>query len=257
MDKKWIALLLAGMLTLSLCACREQTADRVERVPDPEATQTPTPTAEREKTPIEAYQEALWRLLDRHVDIDGNQISDDGWDFIQPVKFAVRDVDLDGEQELLVQYYRTTRVYGYDAKNGELVEKLWGTESCRFYDNGLVQIDSSHNQGRGGRFWPYNVSMYNPQTGKYDDVASLDAWDFELVPNPEYQKKVGAEGDEFIYYYTALGDPSDGENREETTMAQADYDAWYEEHFGDAQEIEINYWPMTVENIRQVCGTLD
>lgn len=217
---------------------------------------TPTPVliVEKDKTPMAAYQQALLRLWKEHIDIDGSQISDDGWDFIQDVAFALQDVDLDGKQELLVRYYRTTRVYEYDVENKELVEELWGTESCRFYDNGLAQIDSSHNQGRGGRFWPYDVSKYNTQTGKYDDVASLDAWDFELVPDPEYQKSVGAGRDEFIYYYTALGDHEDGNTGEKTTMTQAEYDAWYQDTFGGAEEIEVDYQPLTRENINNGCA---
>lgn len=243
-------MLLVGLMTVSLCACQGRTTGQIEQQsPNPELAQTPVPAVETEKTTIEAYQEALWRLLEEHIDIDGSQISDDGWDFIQEVEFAVQDVDLDGRRELLVRCYRRTSVYGYNIESGEMVEELWGTKSCRFYDNGLVQIDSSHNQGKGGRFWPYNISMYNAQTGKYDDVASLDAWDFALVPNPEYQKEVGAEGDEFIYYYTALGDPSDGETREKRTMTQAEYDTWYEDHFGDAEEIEVAYQSLTASNI--------
>lgn len=248
MYKRWLTLMLAGLMTIRLCGCAERAVKDPKETPSPEPPQTPTPTpvVETAKTSIEAYREALERLVKEHIDLDGSQISGDGWDFIQEVAFALQDVDLDGAQELLVRYYRTTQVCGYDAERGELVEKLRGTESCRFYDNGLVQIDSSHNQGRGGRFWPYCVSSYNKQTGKYDDIAWLDAWDFELVPAPEYQQAVGAGDDEFIYYYTV---PGTGEAREETTMTQAKYDAWYQDTFGGAEEIEVSYQPLTISNI--------
>lgn len=40
MDRRWIVLW-AGMLALSLCACRNQTADRIESVPSPQPSGTP------------------------------------------------------------------------------------------------------------------------------------------------------------------------------------------------------------------------
>lgn len=253
MNKRWIALLLTGALTLGLCGCRDQMAETGEPSPGREL----NPTTAPEKTRIEVYQETLERLLEERIGPDGQhwgdaELTDQD---ISENEFAVADADMDGELELIVRWTTTcvagyrTMVYGYDEAREELVEKLWGTESCRFYNNRMAQVDSSHNQGPGGRFWPYTVMAYNAETGKYDDIASLDAWDFKLVPNPEYQKSVGVEGDEFIYYYSVYEDASDGSAYQDTIMTQTEYDTWYQETFGGAEEIKVDYQPLTEENI--------
>lgn len=247
MKMRWLAAILTVTLILGVCGCEKQPPETVEPTPVPTQTATPTPEPAVERDALEVYQKTLERLLVEHIDVDGYQLQDDAWDWMGNVEFAIADVDMDGERELLVCCYRRTWVGGYDARSGELLEKLIGTESCRFYDNARVQIDSSHNQGPGGRFWPYTVEEYDPETGEYHNVGNVRAWDSELAPEG-YPKDADTEGTGFVYYIWGTG--GDGY---QTPLPRSAYDAWYEELFGGAEEIEVNYQPLTQENIEKVC----
>lgn len=54
-----------------------------------------------------------------------------------------------------------------------------------FYENGTVTADWSHNQGRAGRFWPYTLYQYSPDSGVYEETGSVDAWDLECAGGDE------------------------------------------------------------------------
>lgn len=250
MNGKWVALGLAAALAVGLCACREETANRVEQVPNPEPTQTSAPT---EETPIEAYQEALRQLLEEHIWLDEYHYRDDEWD-VEYFAFGISDVDMDGDPELIVRIDRNTCVYGYDREQAELIRELEGGIRCRFYDNATAQLDSNHQtNGLAGRFWPYEASKYDEKVGEYQGIGSVDAFDLEIMKEVGaesiYPQEIDIEGAGFVYYITR--------DEEKTAMSQMEYNVWYESIFGGAEEIEVNYWPLTAEDIRRVCGTLD
>lgn len=205
------------------------------------------------KTPIEAYQEALQQLLEEHIWLDGYHYRDDEWD-VEYFAFGISDVDMDGDPELIVRIDRNTCVYGYDREQAELIRELEGGIRCRFYDNATAQLDSNHQtNGVAGRFWPYEASKYDEKVGKYQEIGSVDAFDLEIMKEVGaesiYPQEIDIEGAGFVYYITRDG--------EKTAMSQTEYNVWYESIFGGAEEIEVNYRPLTREDIRRVCGTLD
>ncbi len=113
----------------------------------------------------------------------------------------------------------------------------------------MVQWDSSHQTNAlAGRFWPYDVEQYDARTDRYDHVGSVDAYDLETMKKVgaegRYPKEVDAEGAGFVYYIT----DADG-NGSDTPVSQSDYQAWYDSLFGGAEELTIDYLPLTHENI--------
>lgn len=242
-------MLLAGLMTVSLCACVDR-ATKPEQTPSPEPTQTPVPTEEREKTPIEAYQEALRQLLEEHIWLDGYHYRDDEWN-VEYFAFGISDVDMDGDPELIVRIDRNTCVYGYDREQAELIRELEGGIRCRFYDNATAQLDSNHQtNGLAGRFWPYEASKYDEKVGEYQGIGSVDAFDLEIMKEVGaesiYPQEIDIEGAGFVYYITRDG--------EKTAMSQTEYNVWYESIFGGAEEIEVNYRPLTREDIQNGCA---
>lgn len=203
-----------------------------------------------EETPIEAYQQALWRLLEEHISLDGYHFRDDEWD-VEDFAFAISDVDMDGEAELIAQMDRNTCVYGYERKQADLTLELVGGIRCRFYDNATAQLDSNHQtNGLAGRFWPYDATKYEEETGEYRSIGSVDAFDLEIMKEvgaeSVYPQEIDVEEAGFVYYVTRDG--------KETAMTQSEYDAWYEGIFGGAEEIEVDYRPLTQENINNGCA---
>lgn len=254
MKEKWVALGLLLALLTGLCACgKEKTGAAPMQTPTPSAPAekiTPAPKPKEKENVLAIYQEALRRMLQEHIGPDGHEYSPKEWADNGKVDFAIRDVDGDGTEELILQfadmsiYMYHTNVYGYNAESGELVEEFWGTApGCQFYDNGAARCDALH-QGNGlaGRIWPYDVSKYDEETGKYQYIASVDAYDLEIMEEVGaqelYPAEIDAEGAGFVYFVNC--------GEEKTTMSQSEYDAWYDGIFGGARLITIDYQPLTV-----------
>lgn len=250
--RRIFALFLALALALSLSACRENTP---EPTPSPTVEPIPTPESTVERDVLEVYQEALERLLTEHIDPERGYYEDYIWEDLGQIEFAVCDVDVDGEQELIMRHADTymaeqyTAVYRYDGEMGELVAEFGGTASCRFYDNGTAQDDLSHNQGYSRRFWPFIAYEYNTQAKEYKRIQLVDAWELEFMKEAgmerDYPAEVDKEGVGFVYYFW------DDETRK---MSQREYNAWYDSIFGGAKEIEVDYQPLTEENLKKVCA---
>lgn len=250
----WASVLMATMV-LGFCACGKQKGE-VTPAPGAEPTATATPTAEptiaplAEKDIVAIYQETLKCLLEEHIELDGYKYEDEEWESLGQIEFAVCDVDVDGEQELIIRHADTymagqyTAVYRYDAERGELVSEGGGTASCRFYSNGTMQDDLSHNQGYSRHFWPFIVYEYDSGTKGYEKINLVDAWELEYMKEAgleeEYPAEADKEGAGFVYYFW---------EDKTTKMSQTEYDAWYDGIFGGAKEIEVNYQPLTAANV--------
>ena len=76
-------------------------------------------------------------------------------------------------------------VYTYDYPEEELRLVLSEFPALTFYENGTVAADWSHNQGWAGRFWPYTLYQYSPDSGVYEETGSVDAWDLECAGGDE------------------------------------------------------------------------
>ena len=169
-------------------------------------------------------------------------------------QFAVCDVDGDGREELLLSLYTTvvagqgTYVLDYRADTGTLQysEKL-GLDPI-FYENGAVLSPSSHNQGFGGRFWPYDVYQYNPQADRYTYAGSADAWDREISDQnpdfPTFPEELDVSGSGFLYYL-------DGDD---TPVDEAVYLQWLEGHTGGTDPCPVQWFSLTEHNISRLSG---
>lgn len=171
--------------------------------------------------------------------------------------FAVRDVDGDGENELITQ--RNTPHLAqleqvYDAYGNKLLEVF---PMVTYYDNGYVTAGWSHNQGKAGdKLWPYTLyrTTGTGQNRRYIKVAAVDGWDKGLgeqelsytggyIPFPD---EVDKDGDGFVYYIIT----EDGGYAPEygTPMDYAEYANWVAVFLG-ANVVEPAYIPLTEENI--------
>ena len=173
--------------------------------------------------------------------------------------FAVYDIDADGREELIV-FYTTTYtagmveiIYDYDSGAGDVREEFLAYPMRTYYDNGIVEVEASHNQGLAsdggadGNFWPYSLYRYDPETDAYVSLASVDAWsrgfreeDYDGNPFPQ---EVDADGDGVVYYVATEG------NEPEAPMDGAEYDQWRDSCLKGAEPIQVPYVNLTTDNI--------
>lgn len=183
-------------------------------------------------------------------------ITDDNWD-ISENDFAVYDVDLDGRSELI--FLRGSApmagmyamIYDVD-ENGELRVELETSPFMHFFSNGKITVDISHNQGVAGGFWPYTLLGYDAASDSYDEIAYVDAWDGSIFPEnydgEPFPSDVDTSGSGFVYYIYAPEAAYDRENMPEP-IDRSEFDEWYNEQLGDAQEVFPEFLKLTEENI--------
>ena len=210
--------------------------------PDPEARAT--------------FTAALEALISDYVLPGGVPVDPPGTqDGMAANQFAVCDVDGDGEEELVIGYvsgmyagYRGM-VYRYDPASGRLETQLEEFPMLTFYDNGAVQAGWSHNQGRGGRFWPYTLYQYQPGEDGYSCVGSADAYDFEIAANNnflDYPHETDTSGAGFVFY---LYPESLDDYGQAPAVDLSDYLAWREEYVSGANRLAVPYQALTRENV--------
>ena len=164
-------------------------------------------------------------------------------------QFAVWDVDGDGREELILLYTTTIVagergfVFDWDEASGELRTQLEDFPLLTFYENGAVMAGWSHNQGKGGSFWPYFLYQDLPETDRYQKVGAVDAWD-KALGLEGYPDEVDASKTGFVYYITTEGDIT-----WDHPVDAAQYQAWLASYLGEAGEIAIPYAALTAENI--------
>lgn len=200
------------------------------------------------------YRQALETLLnDRRFPLNGEDrpVGDD--EDLTKNHFAVCDVDGDGREELILEYSTAAVMAGlttiiYDCVDGTLVEEFSEFPDLTFYKSGAVTAGWSHNQGLGGRVWPYSLYQYDPASDTYNQVGMVDAWDKALrdtnYDGEAFPADVDADGDWLVYYIMTdgkyhLDDPVDG----------ADHQAWLDSYTGGALPMEIPYQALTAENV--------
>lgn len=279
--KRFFAALFPLCLLLSLAACGAGPQDVPPATPGqsaaPPEEAPPTVSAlSEESSPTEesawraAFAEVLRTAHDRQVLPDGTELDNGGSvESIEGNLFALHDVDGDGEKELILLWQnaimagQVEAVYGYDAGTGQPRQELRDFPGILFYDNGTAEGPWSHNQGWGNTFWPYNLHQYRPETGVYEDMGSVDAWDRALVSDG-FPQDVDTDGDGMIYFLltdnwnlTAHRGPVAGQKYwyyEQPPVDGAEYLAWRDSIVGDAEVLELSFVPLTAENIAK---TLD
>ncbi len=201
----------------------------------------------------EAYYSVLDKLYTTYTLPDGTDLSYDGILDLSDNCYAIYDIDYDGQEELIIIWDTTYTagqsviVYGYDSAAGKVRTELWQYPLQIFYDNGVVEVGLSHNQGLASvmpenvDFWPYFLYQYDKSTDTYVQRALVDAWnkayretDYEGNAFPD---DIDADGDGVVYLVEV------GENQE--WMDAEAYHAWRDSYIGGANEVEIPYEKMT------------
>ncbi len=202
-----------------------------------------------------AFGKALWDVYQKGILPDGGTLYYTGMESARANSFSIIDIDFDGKEELVLRWENACMagmveiVYGYE--DGVIFEELREFPSMRFYENGIVEVDWSHNQGLAGEFWPYEIYHYDADTDSYQNIGTVDAWDKSLseknYEDELFPADIDKDGDGVIYYVlpVAWEWPYD----DEYLMDGAEYEAWQKEKIGDASEIEILYQSLTEENI--------
>lgn len=205
----------------------------------------------------EAYAKVLENLLQNNIDPSGQPTRLDLAYGAEENQFALYDVDGDGAEELVLLY--ATDIYAgysgyvlaYDEMTGDTKVQLLEFPLLTFYDNGAVMAGWSHNQGWGGRFWPYNLYQYQPGSDSYIQVGMVDAWDREISDQnegfPPFPTEIDVSGSGFVYYIMENG-TYDNSN----PVDQAVYLEWLNTYIGGASQLSLPYQPLTEETIQRL-----
>lgn len=191
------------------------------------------------------YGDIVFETMDG-FDTDGNQ-------------FAVCDVDGDGQKELLVKWSNTfvagqqEVIFSKDA-SGNIVHKGTASISIEYYDNGVFISQWSHNQTLSD-FYPYTLEKYNSDTGKYEIIGSVVAWDKEIASVNEdgkaFPDSADTSGTGRVYYILT---PDNWDLYAGTPLDVTEYEAWLQQYTGSASAvIRPQYWTMTANYISPVC----
>lgn len=203
-----------------------------------------------------AYAAALEGIYVDHVFPDGRACDSTGGDEMSQNKFAVADVDFDGEQELIIVYTTASMagmgeyIYDYDPVSGKLREEFYEFPLVEYYDNGYIEAEASHNHGMApdlDDFWPYGLYRYEQESDTYVLLNLVDAWhrtyaEKDYMGNP-FPDEIDEDGDGIVYYLMS----EDGET--EMYLDKTAYEQWRAQWLDGAKKLEIPYLSMTRENI--------
>lgn len=213
-----------------------------------------------------AYGKVLWDAYLKGVLPDGTEL--DRPSLLAPAegnRFALWDVDGDGEEELLLYWVNASMagmrgiVFGF--RDGAVYEELSAFPALTFYEGGAVQADWSHNQGWGGRFWPYTVYQFQPETGVYAEAGAVDAWDRALTDGDHpgwFPEETDKDGDWLIYYLLSgewtwgSRTAPDGSVYETWAVEAVDgdaYERWRDSLFDVDSAIRIPFQELTEETV--------
>ena len=220
-----------------------------ETAPEPVTSEEPPVPQTGWSGMLMAYTDILEELYQSYQDPERFRYEDGP-------SFTLFDVDLDGEEELIVRdpvgevAGQWVRIYGYrDA--GEAYLELEEFSDLYYYDNGVIEAAWSHNQGGAGdKLWPYTVYQYHSETGVYEQLAMVDGWDKnlrEVLAGETFPDEVDQDGDGFIYYIiTEEGGyaPTYG-----AAMDHMAYEAWRDSYLNGALPTGPSFLPLVRENI--------
>lgn len=198
-----------------------------------------------------AYAAALQNLLENLILPDGTQVElDSFWeDRLNENEFSIADVDGDGVEELIVALTTTyiadmrEEVYEYDPDTQKMRRELQEFPYVTYFDNGMILAGWSHNHTYGDDFWPYNMYRYDRTTDEYLYMGCVTSWQKEFQPEG-YPDDADVSGTGTVYSIT-YGEEYTGEY----DYDQLQYDQFYEEIFGMANELEFQWHPITEEEL--------
>ena len=166
--------------------------------------------------------------------------------------YAVHDINGDGEKELIVRWMPEGAIgsaWGTSVYSANGKEQFHGHGEPTFYDNGIISVPWSHNQGAACAIYPYTLYQGKTSTNyyngslistRYSDLGSArarsdDAPDFEEVAYADL------DGDGMVYY---IGEDA---YTEEHPVDNAVYEAWRDRCLAGAQILPVCYYPLTEE----------
>lgn len=241
--RKMLCTLLCIVLTLALATCA--LGEAAMEAPA-EATLSPEAQA--------AYVAALEQWEKELVLPDGTSCGVKGETNLTGFGFSVSDVDGDGRRELLlicdadVDAADALYVYDYDESASALHLELCEYMLVRFYDNGVAQALWSHNQGLSDSFWPFSLYRYNAEADEYALAGMADAWEKAFAPTgyngAAFPDDVDQSGAGIVYYVM-----NDGNYNTDHPVDESEYLQWLNPFLTDAQQLEIDYWSLSDENI--------
>ncbi len=199
------------------------------------------------------YADILENIYSNQVFPDGRDYGFDDTD-IAKNKFAIYDIDGDGKEELIIQYITTITagnielIYDMTGDSKTVREEFSEFPALKFYDNGIVEAEWSHNQGRGGEFWPYTLYQYDQETDTYVTVGMVDAWDKSLSETDfngdAFPEEKDLNGDGILYYIM-----QEASYDQKTIVDMEEYKEWRDSYLGKAEQINIPYKYLTHTNI--------
>lgn len=214
----------------------------------------------------EEYRNLLINLHDHGILWGRSDDENDSWTDIEENQFAIFDVDSDGKDELILIYDpgwvagMLEIVYDYSYEERTVREQNVFFPGTHFYSDGFVYDVASHNQGVAGRFWPFRLCKYDPESDQYEVIASVDAWDGTYAPvrevdGQEFPWEADTDCNGLVYYVYDVyinenGIASDIEN--ENAMDDAAYEEWLSSIMGDAGELTLPFQYLTSENIENI-----
>ena len=271
----------SGLLLGTLTACgsdqfRTAVITTAKQAPAPEAapapeTEVPVEVQDEDTARRLAYGKALWDMYLLGLRPDGEELeraSDLGP--AEGNRFAVMDVNGDGAEELIIGWDQACMagmqglVYACGYPEEELRLILSEFPALTFYENGTAAADWSHSQGWAGRFWPFDLYQYAPETGEYLEVGAVDAWDLSATEGDEalsaaFPRDADADGDGLVYYIltgewyqndrVAPDGQLDGRLWGVDPVDGAEMEAWLNSYTGGTEPLELSFRPMTEENI--------
>lgn len=206
-----------------------------------------------------AYGEILWNVY-YLGQIEGKEIAFPNAEGNENGSFAVFDVDGDGYEELLLHFDGDSMAskveYIWGNQDGSTHIELFGFPLMRYYNNGIIEVGWSHNQGLAGEFWPYTVYLYDSETDEYQVLGAVDAWDkvsTKVEVNAEgeaFPDSIDQDGDGIVYYIFPAD--WDGHNDVEPSDGK-DYESWKNDYLNKAEEIkDIPFQILNEDNIAKL-----
>lgn len=201
----------------------------------------------------EVYTNALKNLYENGIMPDGTILEEYNLNYdMTENKFAISDIDLDGKDELIISLVQSpiaamrTIIYDYDTNQNKFREQISEFPLMNFYDNRMIVVEWSHNQGSAGdALWPYTLYRYIEEDDSYEVLAQVDAWDKSFNEKcyieEQFPTEIDKDGDGIIYYVL-----------QENYIAYdlEEYKKWRMQYITeDASKVTVSYMNITEENI--------
>lgn len=205
-----------------------------------------------------AFQKALRTIHDELLwpgVVDAERIEPYG--SIEEERFAIFDVDGDGEEELLISVSNTyiagmcEIIYGYDPQSDSVRVEAQNYVAVTHYP-GMLMVDASHSHGYAGDIlWPYSILYYDKIKDCYQKVYNVDAWckaisDYDNSTQMPYPENVDTECDGYVFLIT--------ENGETKYMNRSDYQEWKSALLAGKVPLTIPWQKLSNENIESLSG---